>query len=352
MEVSSTEATGEPDANVQTAAGSTSWADVVDDAAEDEEEAMEIDGGAAGNAAGADADAETKTRKRQRGGDKENKRLNKKRRKEEKAKAAAAEGKPVPQHQQRKDPNERTVFITNLAFSTKEETLLDWFKPCGPICKVVMGKDKATARPVGFAHVVFENKAAIEEAVKYDEKQLLDRVVRVAQAGKDQHIAFRLPGELEEEVRIIVTKYEGMNISCIKGAWEKQHPGQKFDVQKYGFKNFSMAMKSITGIVLETHLEKSLTFVAFSKDSDAHASYLKEKQARAERAVESQKALQDAEAAQPPNGDVKMEPRNGQDAAAAETPSSAANLEAPAQGEAGPEQGAAEVPQMEAAPNS
>ena len=62
--------------------------------------------------------------------------------------------------------------------------------------------------------------------------------------------------------------YEGKNISTIKDAWQKRHPGPdgkpgKLDTAKYGFKNFSMAMKTIQGLTLEHHVDKQLTFLAF-----------------------------------------------------------------------------------------
>merc|ERR1712187_708732 len=92
---------------------------------------------------------------------------------------------------------------------------------------------------------------------------------------------FELPVNIREDIRGLVREaYEGKNISAIKDAWQKRHPGQKLDACKWGFKNFSHAMQTVEGIILEKHLEKTLTFLAFLEGSPAHERFIEEKRQR------------------------------------------------------------------------
>jgi hypothetical protein len=179
--------------------------------------------------------------------------------------------------------NARTIFITNLPFKVTETEISDWLAECGKVKRVRLSMDKGTSKPLGYAHVQFETSASVDAAIsKYDRYDVQGRVVRVARVGKDAKCEFDLPKELKDDiVSLIREAYEGKNISTIKDAWQKRHPGQKLDTHKYGFKNFSSAMKTIEGITLEHHVEKVKTYLAFFTDSDAHKALLEERQRRA-----------------------------------------------------------------------
>merc|ERR1712187_846128 len=103
-----------------------------------------------------------------------------------------------------------------------------------------MGTDKATSKNLGYAHVHFESVEAATSAVEQcDGKELHDRIVRVAFTQKGEKFKFELPPDIREDIRGLVREaYEGKNISSIKDAWQKRHPGQKLDACKWGFKNF------------------------------------------------------------------------------------------------------------------
>merc|ERR1719436_348884 len=139
-----------------------------------------------------------------------------------------------------------------------------------------MSKDKATSKPLGYAHVQFESTASVEEALqKCDRFDVQGRVVRVARVGKGEKCQFELPQELQDDIVALIREaYEGKNISTIKDAWQKRHPGQKLDACKWGFKNFSHAMQTVEGVRLEKHLEKTLTFLAFLEGSPAHQRFI------------------------------------------------------------------------------
>merc|ERR1712048_1273746 len=99
-----------------------------------------------------------------------------------------------------------------------------------------------------------------------------------------------LPQELQDDIVALIREaYEGKNLSTIKDAWLKRHPGQSLDTAKWGFKNFSTAMATIEDVTLELHLEKTLTKLAFFEGSPAHLAYQEDK-----RRWEAQRAAKEA----------------------------------------------------------
>jgi len=153
----------------------------------------------------------------------------------------------------------------------------------GVITALRLGKDKGTTRPLGWGHVQFatasEAKAAVERC---DNKEFHGRILRAAFVRPDEKFQFALPEEIKNDLRAILSEgYEGKNLSTIKDAWQKRHPGQKLDASKWGFKNFSSAVATIDGIILETHPEKKLTRLPFLVGSKAHEVYNEAKQQRA-----------------------------------------------------------------------
>lgn len=194
--------------------------------------------------------------------------------------------------------NARTVFITNLPFKVSETEISEWLVECGKIKRVRLSMDKGTSKPLGYAHVQFESAASVETAIaKYDRYDVQGRVVRVARVGKEAKCEFELPQELKDDiVALMKEKYEGMNISTIKDAWQKRHPGQKLDTHKFGFKNFSTAMKTISGISLEHHVEKVKTYLAFFTGSDAHTALLEDRKRRAAEKAEAAAKAKEAAA--------------------------------------------------------
>eukprot|EP00435_Cladocopium_sp_Y103_P030675 s872_g7.t1 len=174
--------------------------------------------------------------------------------------------------------NARSVFITNLPFKAKEDEIRDWLGPAGDIKGLRLNRDKATTKALGYGHVQFASPEAAENAVKQCDKiELHGRVMRVAPIS-DEKFQFELPEEIKEDLRNLLREaYEGKNISTIKDAWQKRHPGQKLNTTKWGFKNFSTALKTLEGLTLEHHLEKTLTFLAFFDGSSKHKEYLEAK---------------------------------------------------------------------------
>lgn len=73
-----------------------------------------------------------------------------------------------------------TVYIGNLNFFTREEQIYDIFSRVAHVKRVVMGLDKNSKTPCGFAFVIFYTRKAAEASVSFLNGTLLDeRPIRV-----------------------------------------------------------------------------------------------------------------------------------------------------------------------------
>ncbi|KAG2432934.1 hypothetical protein HXX76_008663 [Chlamydomonas incerta] len=73
-----------------------------------------------------------------------------------------------------------TVYVGNLAFTTREEQLYDVFGRVGHIKRIVMGLDKMQKTPCGFAFAIYYTRRDAEEAVAFLNGTLVDeRAIRV-----------------------------------------------------------------------------------------------------------------------------------------------------------------------------
>eukprot|EP00892_Ulva_mutabilis_P005368 jgi/Ulvmu1/3202/UM015_0243.1 len=73
-----------------------------------------------------------------------------------------------------------TVYVGNLAFTTREEQLYEVFSKVGPVDRVLMGLNQQTKRPCGFAFVIYHSHKAAQSAVSYISGTKVDnRYIRV-----------------------------------------------------------------------------------------------------------------------------------------------------------------------------
>eukprot|EP00913_Durusdinium_trenchii_P009065 g8524.t1 len=165
-------------------------------------------------------------------------------------------------------------------WAVNEDEIREWLGPAGDIKGLRLNRDKATTKALGYGHVQFANPEAASAAVQQCDKiELHGRVMRVAPISSEK-FQFELPSDIKDRASTGLDRglaYEGKNISTIKDAWQKRHPGTKLNTTKWGFKNFSTALKTLEGVVLEHHLEKTLTYLAFFQDSEKHQEFLQAK---------------------------------------------------------------------------
>jgi len=171
------------------------------------------------------------------------------------------------------------VFVTNVPFQATEEELKSMLGKSGTLQSLKRAADKSTGKFLGYAHATFDSTNAAQAALQQcDRLELHDREIRVAEVKKGEKFQFDLPQEIQEDIKGLMREaYEGKNLSTIKDAWQKRHDKKKLETKRWGFKNFSASVRSIEGVVLETHAEKELTHLAFFPGSDRHKAFLEEK---------------------------------------------------------------------------
>lgn len=116
---------------------------------------------------------------------KEEKRALKKAKRE--ARKEAKQGKPKEQKDPKEEPSktpnrsEWAVWIGNLPYSTTQESLIEFFKPCGgTITRVKLPKKNGQIS--GFAFVDFDSEAPMQMALAYSEQTLGGRAVLIKNA--------------------------------------------------------------------------------------------------------------------------------------------------------------------------
>ena len=62
------------------------------------------------------------------------------------------------------DPDERSIFVKNVHFSSTVEELKVHFSECGEIKRITIPIDKFTQKSKGFAYIEFETKDAAMKA--------------------------------------------------------------------------------------------------------------------------------------------------------------------------------------------
>mmetsp|Transcript_20031 Transcript_20031/g.26601 ORF Transcript_20031/g.26601 Transcript_20031/m.26601 type:complete len:149 (-) Transcript_20031:22-468(-) len=84
-----------------------------------------------------------------------------------------------PESQMRALAKSSTLYVGNLAFSTRASHLRAHFSTLGPVAAVHVGLDRFRKTPCGFAFVEYESRAHAHQAVAYLTGTKLDgRVIR------------------------------------------------------------------------------------------------------------------------------------------------------------------------------
>ncbi|RKP20944.1 hypothetical protein ROZALSC1DRAFT_5348, partial [Rozella allomycis CSF55] len=73
----------------------------------------------------------------------------------------------------------KCIFVGNLPFNVKEESLWQYFSSCGDIVNVRVVRDKATSVGKGIAYVEFQDRVSVSLALELNETELEGRKIRV-----------------------------------------------------------------------------------------------------------------------------------------------------------------------------
>lgn len=76
--------------------------------------------------------------------------------------------------------DEQSIFVGQVDYDATPEELQAHFASCGTINRVTILCDKFSGRSKGYAYVEFEDKAAVDEAVKLDQSIFKGRQLKVS----------------------------------------------------------------------------------------------------------------------------------------------------------------------------
>ncbi|RLN58508.1 hypothetical protein BBJ28_00006910 [Nothophytophthora sp. Chile5] len=159
---------------------------------------------------------------------------------------------------------EATVYVEGIPYRADEGDLVTHFSSCGAVREVRMPRYQDSGKPRGYAHVVFEDEAALQKALKLDGKYLFSRYlsVRRAEAPRSAELA------LKEQSQNATKK-------AVKGCrtvFIKQLP---YDVEEDAVRAALASCGTITSVRLpfwnHTKKLKGFGYVEFSSEDEALA---------------------------------------------------------------------------------
>ncbi|RLN87357.1 hypothetical protein BBJ28_00001439 [Nothophytophthora sp. Chile5] len=159
---------------------------------------------------------------------------------------------------------EATVYVEGIPYRADEGDLVTHFSSCGAVREVRMPRYQDSGKPRGYAHVVFEDEAALEKALKLDGKYLFSRYlsVRRAEAPRSAELA------LKEQSQNATKK-------AVKGCrtvFIKQLP---YDVEEDAVRAALASCGTVTSVRLpfwnHTKKLKGFGYVEFSSEDEALA---------------------------------------------------------------------------------
>jgi len=89
----------------------------------------------------------------------------------------------------RREADERSVFVKNVHFRTKEEELTAFFeeRTSGHVKRITFVHDKITQKPTGIAYVEFESKDTVETALEMNGSEFKDRKLEIKPKRTNEH---------------------------------------------------------------------------------------------------------------------------------------------------------------------
>ncbi|KAG1673486.1 Squamous cell carcinoma antigen recognized by T-cells 3 [Nymphon striatum] len=157
--------------------------------------------------------------------------------------------------------DERTVFLSNLAFSLKEDLIKDIFKPIGTITDLRIVKD-FRGNSKGYGYLEFENQSEAEEALKKDRHVLNGRPIYVSRCKSNK----KGPEKFKYETSIEKNKIfiQRLNFDTTSE-----------DLKEY-FKQFGKLKENgVRVVTFKSGTSKGLAFIEYEDDASAAAAVLK-----------------------------------------------------------------------------
>jgi nucleolin len=189
--------------------------------------------------------------------------------KKQKKKSKKVEEQPVEEQDEELQEEigrktEATVYVEGIPYRASEGDLVTHFSSCGTVREVRMPRYQDSGKPRGYAHVVFDDEAALKKALKLDGQYLFNRYLSIRRAEAPRAVELALK-----------EKTQNSNKKAIKGCrtvFIKQLP---YEVEEETVREALAPCGMITSIRLpiwnHTKKLKGFGYVEFSSEDEALA---------------------------------------------------------------------------------
>ncbi|KAL3666888.1 hypothetical protein V7S43_007837 [Phytophthora oleae] len=186
----------------------------------------------------------------------------KKKKKEKKVEQPEEEDQELKEEIDRK--TEATVYVEGIAYKANESDLVTHFSSCGTVREVRMPRYQDSGKPRGYAHVVFDDEAALKKALKLDGQYLFNRYLSIRRAEAPRAVEMALK-----------EKNQNATKKAVKGCrtvYIKQLP---YEVEEDAIREALSSCGTITSVRLpiwnHTKKLKGFGYVEFSSEDEALA---------------------------------------------------------------------------------
>ncbi|OWZ22632.1 hypothetical protein PHMEG_0002610 [Phytophthora megakarya] len=159
---------------------------------------------------------------------------------------------------------EATVYVEGIPYRANEGDLVTHFSSCGTVREVRMPRYQDSGKPRGYAHVVFDDEAALKKALKLDGQYLFNRYLSIRRAEAPRAVEMALK-----------EKNQNTNKKAVKGCrtvFIKQLP---YEVEEDAIREALASCGTITSVRLpiwnHTKKLKGFGYVEFSSEDEALA---------------------------------------------------------------------------------
>ncbi|KAL4158220.1 hypothetical protein PRNP1_003999 [Phytophthora ramorum] len=159
---------------------------------------------------------------------------------------------------------EATIYVEGIPYKASEGDLVTHFSSCGTVREVRMPRYQDSGKPRGYAHVVFDDEAALQKALLLDGKYLFSRYLSIRRAEAPRAVELALK-----------EKTQNANKKAIKGCrtvYIKQLP---YDVEEEAVREALAPCGTISSVRLpmwnHTKKLKGFGYVEFSSEDEALA---------------------------------------------------------------------------------
>ena len=157
---------------------------------------------------------------------------------------------------------EATVYVEGIPYRANESDLVTHFSSCGNVREVRLPRYQDSGKPRGYAHVVFDNEAALSKALQLDGKYLFGRYLSIRRAEVPRAVEMALKEKTQNATK-----------KAVKGCrtvYIKQLP---YEVDEATIREALACCGTITSVRLplwnHTQKLKGFGYVEFSNEDEA-----------------------------------------------------------------------------------